>query len=88
MYPNKSVAQQKPNALTYGREICSFVLGDMNMSHFLFATGKDIRLACRNGKFTGSTAGHVPGYEQANLTVLPKEHAHSFVVYCVRLFLS
>jgi len=40
------------------------------------------RLACRQGRMTGSTAGVAPGFVQGNLAVLPKDLAHDFLRFC------
>jgi uncharacterized protein YcsI (UPF0317 family) len=48
----------------------------------LFSTGAAVRLACRSGDFTRSTAGVAPGYVQGNLTILPKELAADFLRFC------
>lgn len=48
------------------------------------ATGDDVRRACRTGALTGHTSGLAPGYAQANLVVLPAEHALAFLTFCVR----
>lgn len=42
------------------------------------------RELCRQGKHTSPTSGCVPGAVQANLVVLPKEHAHDFTQFCLR----
>ena len=44
----------------------------------------DVRLAARCGAWKGSTAGHCPGYQQANLVVLPNEVAAEFAAFCTR----
>ena len=38
----------------------------------------------RKGEFTGPTPGHCPGYAQANLVILPQEHAFHFLLFCQR----
>ena len=43
-----------------------------------------IREAIRAGRFTNPTAGQAPGHMQANLVVLPKEHAEDFELFCAR----
>ncbi|OAA74005.1 hypothetical protein ISF_00906 [Cordyceps fumosorosea ARSEF 2679] len=48
------------------------------------ATGLDVRLAAREGKHTGPTAGLAPGFLQANLLVLPAEYADDFRRLCAR----
>ena len=47
-------------------------------------TPAEIRQLCRDGKFTGVTAGLTPGYVQANLVVLPKLLAYDFLLFCQR----
>lgn len=47
-------------------------------------TPAEIRQLCRDGKFTGVTAGLAPGYVQANLVVLPKSLAFDFLLFCQR----
>ncbi len=45
-------------------------------------TGSQIRALCREGSFTGPTAGVASGYTQANLVVLPSEAAEDFEQFC------
>lgn len=45
-------------------------------------TPKELRLAAREGRFTGLTTGHVPGFVQANLAVLPAAEAEDFLAFC------
>jgi len=47
-------------------------------------TPSEIRQLCRDGKFTGVTAGLAPGYVQANLVVLPRSLAFDFLLFCQR----
>lgn len=49
-----------------------------------FPTGQAVRLACRTGAWTTPTTGLAPGYEQANLVILPREHAFDFLLFCRR----
>lgn len=44
----------------------------------------DLRLVARRGAWQGSTAGHCPRYQQANLVVLPHEVAAEFAAFCTR----
>lgn len=44
-------------------------------------TGWDVRQAARAG-FAGLTVGRAPGYEQANLILLPAEAASEFEAFC------
>jgi uncharacterized protein YcsI (UPF0317 family) len=46
--------------------------------------GIEARRAIRNGEWTRSTAGLAPAYTQANLVVLPREHAYDFLLFCQR----
>jgi uncharacterized protein YcsI (UPF0317 family) len=50
----------------------------------MFATGFDVRQACREGSWTGPTCGLAPGYSQANLVILPQEWAFEFLLFCQR----
>ena len=43
-----------------------------------------LRALCRNGSFTGPTAGVANGYVQANLMILPREDAFDFLLFCQR----
>ncbi len=45
-------------------------------------TGYAVRHACRDGRWSGPTAGLAPGYAQANLVVLPSEIAREFQRFC------
>ncbi len=49
-----------------------------------YATGADVRAACRRGQWTGPTPGLALGYVQANLVVLPREWAFDFLLFCHR----
>lgn len=42
----------------------------------------EIRRRCRNGSFTGTTAGLAAGYTQANLVILPGKYASEFTEFC------
>lgn len=44
----------------------------------------ELRLIARRGAWLGSTAGHCPGHQQANLVVLPNEAAAEFAAFCAR----
>lgn len=55
------------------------------MSHqHRFSTGLEVRLACREGDWTGPTAGLAPGFAQANLVMLPADWAFDFLLFCQR----
>merc|ERR1719215_2262699 len=47
-----------------------------------FATGRQLREACRAGDFTAPTASQAPGYVQANMVVLPAQYAEDFLSFC------
>ena len=44
----------------------------------------DMRAAARLGNWRGTTAGHCPAYQQANLVILPMEAAVDFAAFCTR----
>src|SRR5207237_5482471 len=48
------------------------------------AAGSTIRVACRAGRLTGPTPGLALGFVQANLVILPREHAFDFLLFCQR----
>src|SRR5439155_13363120 len=51
------------------------------------ATAQDpagLRAAARRGEWEGSTAGHCPHHQQANLVVLPADWAAEFASFCTR----
>jgi uncharacterized protein YcsI (UPF0317 family) len=43
-----------------------------------------LRLAAREGRFKEPTAGHAPGYLQANLMIVPQAYAFDFLLFCQR----
>lgn len=45
---------------------------------------KAVRGLCRTGEFTGPTAGVAKGYVQANMMIVPREHAFDFLLFCQR----
>ncbi len=49
-----------------------------------FATGSEVRGACRDGSLSGPTCGLAPGFAQANLVILPQEWAFDFLLFCQR----
>jgi uncharacterized protein YcsI (UPF0317 family) len=49
-----------------------------------FESPAALRRACRDGSFRRDTAGQAPGRIQANLMILPKEHAFDFLLFCQR----
>ena len=50
----------------------------------IFQHSEALRTACRAGNFAEPTAGHAPGYLQANLMIVPKVHAFDFLLFCQR----
>lgn len=46
------------------------------------ASAHSVRMACRSGVVSGSTAGMAPGYVQGNLAVLPADLAADFLRFC------
>ena len=46
-----------------------------------FTSPAALRDACRRGDFRRPTCGHAPGHLQANLMVLPREHAFDFLLF-------
>jgi uncharacterized protein YcsI (UPF0317 family) len=47
-------------------------------------TGRDVRLAARQGLFISQTSGAAPDHVQANLIVLPSKYASDFRLLCKR----
>jgi uncharacterized protein YcsI (UPF0317 family) len=54
------------------------------MSDLTRAPGSAIRQACRSGSLTGPSPGLALGFVQANLVILPREHAYDFLLFCQR----
>ena len=50
----------------------------------IYSKPEDLRLASRSGQFTLPTAGHAPGYIQANLMIVPQAQAFDFLLFCQR----
>lgn len=48
------------------------------------ATPAELRAEIRAGRWTGPTAGLLPGVQQANFVALPKADAFEFLLFCVR----
>ena len=48
------------------------------------ALPEEMRAIARRGEWRGSTGGHCPAYQQANLVILPKEAAAEFAAFCTR----
>ena len=49
-----------------------------------FSNARDLRLACRSGRWDRPTAGLAAGYAQANLVILPRDWAFDFLLFCQR----
>jgi len=58
----------------------------MNLSEDELAdmTPRDFRHMVRRGEWTGRTGGACRGYAQANVTILPKDYAYEFLLFCTR----
>jgi uncharacterized protein YcsI (UPF0317 family) len=54
------------------------------MNELTRASGADVRRACRDGRLAGPTPGLALGFVQANLVILPAEHAFEFLLFCQR----
>lgn len=50
----------------------------------MLQSGKDVRLACRQGKYERLTGGMAPGHVQANLVILPSSWAYDFLLFAQR----
>jgi len=49
-----------------------------------FQHPQDLRAAARSGRMQGTTAGHAPGYLQANLMIVPQDVAFDFLLFSQR----
>ncbi len=47
-------------------------------------TGKEVREACRSGRFRSQTSGLAKGFVQANLVILPQSWAWDFLLFAQR----
>ena len=54
----------------------------MNSPDFAKITGREFRSLCRNGEWSGNTAGAAANYVQANLAILPAEDSADFEAFC------
>ena len=45
---------------------------------------RDFRIACREGRYAGTTRGVALGYLQCNLVILRERYAYEFLLYCQR----
>ena len=50
----------------------------------VMTSAADVRAAVRRGAWCGTTGGHCPAYQQANLVILPQEAAVEFAAFCTR----
>lgn len=50
----------------------------------IFDSPVELRMAARSGQFTLPTAGHCPGFLQANLMIVPQAYAFDFLLFCQR----
>src|SRR5262247_255149 len=50
----------------------------------VMTSAADVRAAARRGAWRGTTGGHCPAYQQANLVILPQEAAAEFAAFCTR----
>ena len=48
----------------------------------IFEIPSELRQACREGQFRSTTSAQAPGFEQANIVVLPQSHADDFHKFC------
>ena len=50
----------------------------------IYASGVDVRRACRAGRLAAPTAGLAQGFQQGNIVILPAALADDFLRFCVR----
>jgi uncharacterized protein YcsI (UPF0317 family) len=50
----------------------------------VITSAAELRATARHGEWRGTTGGHCPAYQQANLVILPKEAAVEFAAFCTR----
>jgi uncharacterized protein YcsI (UPF0317 family) len=50
----------------------------------VITSAAELRTAARRGTWRGTTGGHCPAYQQANLVILPQEAAVEFAAFCTR----
>lgn len=74
----KSASSEEPLPGSAAAEIREPTVGGA----VVYPTGAALRAACRDGTFTASSAGHAPGYVQANLVMLPQKYAEDFKAFC------
>ena len=56
----------------------------MKDSTVRLTSAAELRAAARRGEWRGTTAGHCPANQQANLVFLPMEEAVEFAAFCTR----
>jgi uncharacterized protein YcsI (UPF0317 family) len=59
-------------------------VGKMLRDELAAATGAEVRRAVRGGRWTRTTHGLARGFIQANLAILPEQHAFDFLRFCQR----
>src|SRR2546428_8909576 len=50
----------------------------------MMPSAAELGAAARRGAWHGTTGGHCPAYQQANLVILPQEAAVEFAAFCTR----
>lgn len=50
----------------------------------MMISAAELRAVARRGAWRGTTGGHCPAYQQANLVILPREAAIEFAAFCTR----
>jgi uncharacterized protein YcsI (UPF0317 family) len=54
------------------------------MAPDLLAAPAELRALARSGEWRGTTGGHCPAYQQANVVILPADAAMEFAAFCTR----
>ena len=57
---------------------------ERHLTSSIITSPAEMRTIARQGRWRGSTGGHCPAYQQANLVVLPMEAAAEFAAFCTR----
>jgi uncharacterized protein YcsI (UPF0317 family) len=50
----------------------------------VYTDPREFRLACREGRYAGTSRGQALGFVQCNLVVLREKYAYEFLLYCQR----
>lgn len=50
----------------------------------MLTSAAELRAAARRGEWKGTTGGHCPDYQQANVVILPRDAAMEFAAFCTR----